>query len=133
VIERGRVGETYNVGGGNERNNRDVVGTICDALDRAFAADTNLAARFPSCPAARGGSCRSLMTFVTDRPGHDHRYAIDAAKLAGELGSRSRVDFAAGLRQTVQWYLDHEQWWRDVTSGAYQAWIDKNYGFRVAV
>jgi dTDP-glucose 4,6-dehydratase len=133
VIERGRVGETYNVGGGNERNNRDVVGLICDTLDRAFAADLNLASRFPSCPAASGNSCRSLISFVTDRPGHDHRYAIDATKLAGELGNRCSVGFDDGLGQTIHWYLDHENWWREVTSGAYKAWIDKNYGFRIAV
>jgi dTDP-glucose 4,6-dehydratase len=133
VIERGRAGETYNVGGGNERNNRDVVGLICDTIDRAFAADPSLASRFPSCPAASGDSCRALITFVTDRPGHDHRYAIDATKLAIELGSRCSVDFESGLGHTVRWYLDQEQWWRDVTSGAYKAWIDKNYGFRIAV
>ncbi len=133
VIERGRVGETYNVGGGNERNNRDVVGLICDALDRAFAIDTGLASRFPSCPAASGNSCRSLISFVTDRPGHDRRYAIDATKLADELGTRCSVNFDDGLGQTVQWYLDHEDWWREVTSGAYKTWIDKNYGFRIAV
>jgi dTDP-glucose 4,6-dehydratase len=133
VIERGRVGETYNVGGGNEHNNRDVVGLICDTLDQAFAADSSLASRFQSCPAASGASCRSLITFVTDRPGHDHRYAIDATKLATELGNRRSVVFEAGLRQTVRWYLDQEDWWRDVTSGAYKAWIDKNYGFRIAV
>ena len=133
VIERGRTGETYNVGGGNERNNREVVGPICDTIDAAFAADARLAARFPSCPAAGSISCRTLITYVTDRPGHDHRYAIDAGKLATELGSRCSVDFEGGLQQTVQWYLDHETWWRDVTSGAYQAWIDKNYGFRRAV
>ena len=133
VIERGRTGETYNVGGGNERNNRDVVGLICDTIDAAFAADARLASRFPSCPTAGAGSCRTLITYVTDRPGHDHRYAIDAGKLATELGSRCSVGFERGLQQTVQWYLDHEAWWRDVTSGAYQAWIDKNYGFRRAV
>jgi dTDP-glucose 4,6-dehydratase len=133
VIERGRAGETYNIGGGNERNNRDVVGLICDTLDRAFAADTALAARFPSCPAAAGRSCRSLISYVTDRPGHDHRYAIDASKLAGELGNRSSIDFESGLGPTIRWYLDQESWWRDVTSGAYKAWIDKNYGFRIAV
>jgi dTDP-glucose 4,6-dehydratase len=133
VIERGRIGETYNVGGGNERNNRDVVGLICETLDRAFAADSNLSSRFPSCPAASGNACRSLIRFVTDRAGHDYRYAIDAAKLAGELGNRCSVGFDDGLGQTVQWYLDHEDWWRDVTSGAYKAWIDKNYGFRIAV
>jgi dTDP-glucose 4,6-dehydratase len=133
VIERGRTGETYNVGGGNERNNRDVVGLICDTIDRSFAADSSLAARFPSCPAGSGGSCRSLITYVTDRPGHDHRYAIDATKLSTELGSRCSVGFEDGLSQTVHWYLGHETWWRDVISGAYRTWIDKNYSFRIAV
>ncbi len=88
---------------------------------------------FRLCPAATGASCRSLISFVTDRPGHDHRYAINAAKLADELDSRCSIDFAGGLGQTVRWYLDHEEWWRDVTSGAYKAWIDKNYSFRIAV
>src|SRR6185295_13573010 len=133
VIERGRIGETYNVGGGNQHDNRHVVGLICDTLDRAVAADPALAARFPSCPAAAGSSCRSLIAYVTDRPGHDHRYAIDSSKLAGELGQRCSVDFESGLGQTIRWYLDNETWWRDVTSGAYKAWIDKNYGFRIAV
>jgi dTDP-glucose 4,6-dehydratase len=133
VIEHGRIGETYNVGGGNERTNRDVVGLICDTIDHAFVANAGLASRFPSCPAAAGHSCRSLITYVTDRPGHDHRYAIDAAKLAGELDKRCSVGFEAGLEQTVRWYLDQENWWRDVTSGAYRSWIEKNYGFRVAV
>ena len=68
-----------------------------------------------------------------DRPGHDHRYAIDATKLSAELGSHCSVGFEDGLSQTVHWYLGHETWWRDVTSGTYQAWIDKNYGFRIAV
>jgi dTDP-glucose 4,6-dehydratase len=133
VIENGRVGETYNVGGGNERNNSDVVGLICDTLDNAFAADLKLASRFPSCPAASARSCRSLISYVTDRPGHDYRYAIDATKLADELGNRCSINFEDGLGQTVRWYLDQEDWWRDVTSGAYKAWIDKNYGFRIAV
>jgi dTDP-glucose 4,6-dehydratase len=133
VIERGRVGETYNVGGGNEKNNRDVVGLICDIIDRAFATDPGLAARFPSCPAAAKQPCRSLISHVTDRPGHDHRYAINATKLASELGQRCSVGLETGLEQTVYWYLDHASWWRDVTSGAYKTWIDKNYGYRIAV
>jgi dTDP-glucose 4,6-dehydratase len=133
VIERGRIGETYNIGGGNEQNNRDVVGAICDMLDSAFATDPGLAARFPACPAAANRSCRSLITYVTDRPGHDHRYAINAGKLADELGNRCSVDFQGGLGQTIRWYLEQEDWWRDVTSGAYKAWIDKNYSFRIAV
>ncbi len=133
VIERGRIGETYNVGGGNERSNRDVVGLICDTIDRAFAADQGLAARFPSCPAASGASCRALVTYVADRPGHDHRYAIDATKLETEIGSRCSVGFETGLPQAVRWYLDREDWWRDVISGAYRTWIASNYGSRVPV
>jgi len=133
VMERGRIGETYNVGGGNERNNRDVVGLICDSLDEAFAADKSLTSRFPLCPAASGTSCRSLISYVTDRPGHDHHYAINATKLATELGNQCSVEFDTGLRQTVNWYLAQEDWWRDVTSGAYKAWVDKNYSFRIAV
>src|ERR1700689_2228099 len=113
VIERGRIGETYNVGGGNERNNREVVGLICETLDEAFPAHKGLAARFPSCPAASGTGCPSLIGFVTDRPGHDHRYAIDAGKLATELDSRCSVGFESALRQTVGWYLAHEDWWGD--------------------
>ena len=133
MIERGRIGETYNVGGGNERNNREVVGLICDTIDRAFAADNGLASRFPSCPAASGASCRSLISYVTDRPGHDHRYAIDATKLADRnrqpvqrrvrnrtASDRSLVPRPGGLVAR-----------RD--QRRLQAWIDKNYGFRIAV
>ena len=133
VIERGHIGETYNIGGGNERTNRNIVGRICEVIDSAFAADPKLAARFPSCPAASGHSCRSLITCVADRPGHDRRYAIDATKLATELGKQPTVGVENGLEQTIRWYIDHEEWWRDVTSGVYKAWIDKNYGFRIAV
>src|SRR5262249_9085743 len=106
VVERGRIGETYNIGGGNDGTNRHVVCTICDVIDRSFAADSALARRFPSCPAASGKSCRSLISYVTDRPGHDHRYAINASKLAGELGERCSVGFEDGLAQTIRWYLD---------------------------
>jgi dTDP-glucose 4,6-dehydratase len=133
VIEHGRLGETYNVGGGNERTNRDVVGLICQVLDSQFASHPKLASRFPSCPAAAGRSCRSLITYVTDRPGHDRRYAIDATKLRTEIGSQCSVGFDRGIEQTVRWYIDHQEWWRDVTSGAYKTWIDKNYSFRIAV
>lgn len=133
VIQQGRIGETYNVGGGNERDNRGVVELICISIDRAFAADQSLASRFPSCPAASGDNCRSLISYVTDRPGHDHRYAIDSTKLRDELGNRCHVNFETGLRQTISWYLDHQDWWREVIGGAYKAWIDKNYGFRVAL
>ncbi|QAU45936.1 dTDP-glucose 4,6-dehydratase [Bradyrhizobium guangzhouense] len=133
IIERGSPGETYNVGGRSERNNRDVVGTICDLIDRAFAEDPALAARFPSCPAATKQSSHSLIRYVTDRPGHDHRYAIDSDKLAMKLGERCHITFEAGLDQTVHWYLDHQSWWDEIVTGGYKAWLDKNYSFRTAV
>ena len=131
VIERGRIGETYNIGGGNERNNRDVVGLICDALDRAFAADARPCRPLSELPVGGAAPCRSLISFVTDRPGHDHRYAINAGKLERELDSRCAIEFDEGIGRTVQWYLDHEPWWRDITSGAYKAWIDRQYGSRL--
>lgn len=105
IAERGRVGETYNVGGRNERRNIEVVRTICAALDEMA-------------PAVRPRE--TLIAFVADRPGHDARYAIDASKLENELGWRAREDFASGIRKTVRWYLDNEWWWqplRDRYSG----------------
>jgi dTDP-glucose 4,6-dehydratase len=95
VLERGRVGETYNIGGDAERRNIDVVGTICDALDRLRP----------------GRAHRDLVTFVADRPGHDFRYAIDFGKLARELGWSPRHSFEQGLATTVSWYLDNRAWW----------------------
>jgi len=107
VLEHGRVGETYNVGGDAERENIVVVKTICDLLD----------AREPL-PDGRARDC--LMTFVKDRPGHDRRYAIDSSKLQHELGWRPRVTFEQGIAQTVAWYLDHQPWVRRVLDGSYR-------------
>lgn len=114
VLERGRPGETYNIGGRNERSNRQVVEAICEILDELQPAS-------PHCPH------KQLIQFVKDRPGHDRRYAIDATKLERELGWQARETFSTGLRKTVQWYLDHPEWTSDVLSGAYQEWIDRNY------
>jgi dTDP-glucose 4,6-dehydratase len=130
VIERGRVGETYNVGGGAEMANIDLVTSLCGAMDVRFASDPMLAASFADCPAARKASCRELIQFVTDRPGHDRRYAICADKLCGELGYRAETSFAAGIERTLAWYLANETWWRDIQRGAYQDWIRVNYGAR---
>ena len=116
VIERGRLGETYNIGGWNEKTNLEIVHTICALLDELR----------PS-PA---GSYRRLITFVTDRPGHDRRYAIDARKIERELGWRPVETFDTGIRRTVQWYLDNEKWVANVQSGAYREWIDTNYALR---
>ncbi len=113
VLEHGRLGETYNIGGWNEKTNREIVHTVCALLDELR----------PD-PA---GSYSRLITFVTDRPGHDRRYAIDARKIARELGWRPAETFESGIRKTVQWYLDHAEWVAEVQSGSYREWLATNY------
>ena len=119
VLEKGRPGETYNIGGNSERANLDVVRTICTLVDELR-------------PSADLGFREKLITFVPDRPGHDRRYAIDATKIAGELGWQPAVRFEDGLRQTVAWYLEHGDWIESVRTGAYRDWIRRNYTERVA-
>jgi dTDP-glucose 4,6-dehydratase len=119
VLERGRVGETYNIGGNSERKNLEVVTTICDLVDEMLGE-------------TEAGSRRSLVTFVKDRPGHDRRYAIDATKIARELGWSPAEQFESGLRRTVRWFLDHRDWVENVRTGAYLHWIEQNYGERLA-
>ena len=116
VLEKGKPGECYNIGGNSERANIDVVTTICDLVDEMR-------------PGA-GGSRRGLIAFVEDRPGHDRRYAIDASKIMRELGWKPAERFESGLRKTVQWYLDHPEWVESVRTGAYREWIEKNYAER---
>lgn len=120
VLEKGTPGETYNVGGGNQRTNLQVVHTLCALLDE-------LVPDSPYKPHSQ------LITYVADRPGHDRRYAIDARKIEGELGWRAEESFETGLRKTVEWYLHNKAWVENVTSGAYQQWMDKNYGDRAAL
>ena len=115
VLEAGQLGETYNVGGWNEKANLDVVNTICTLLDELS-------------PRADGKSYAEQITFVIDRPGHDRRYAIDARKLERELGWKPAETFETGIRKTVQWYLDNNDWTDNVTSGAYREWTAKQYG-----
>ncbi len=128
VLRQGRLGETYNIGGGWQMPNIELVGLLCDEIDRRFAGDKNLAARFTDCRAANGKSTRALMTFVKDRPGHDRRYAICAGKLAHELGFRAETTVADGLARTVDWYLANEAWWRPIRSGTHRDWIELHYG-----
>lgn len=109
---RGQPGETYNIGGGAELPNMTVIDTICSEVDRAFAEIDGLAARYPDAPAAKGEMTSSLKTFVTDRAGHDRRYAIDETKARGELAYAPTRGFEEGLRHTLHWYLDNESWWR---------------------
>ena len=128
VLERGRLGETYNIGGVAEIANIDLISLLCEEIDRRFAAEKALAARFPRCPAARGASTRELITFVKDRPGHDRRYATCADKLARELDFRVETALVDGLRRTVDWYLNNERWWRAIQTGAYRDWMKLQYG-----
>jgi len=114
VLTQGCVGETYNVGGRSEKNNLEIVGAICDVLDRLRPGD-------PVVPHSK------LITFVKDRPGHDRRYAMDTRKIERELGWRPQETFASGLERTVRWYLDHEEWVQNVTSGSYRQWLAKHY------
>jgi dTDP-glucose 4,6-dehydratase len=127
AIERGHVGETYNLGGNCERANIDVVHTICDIVDDLFAADYSLRERFPSAPAASGKPTASLVVHVTDRPGHDRRYAMDTGKAARELGYEIHQSFETALRDTVRWYVDHESWWRRIIDGSYRQWVAEHY------
>jgi dTDP-glucose 4,6-dehydratase len=112
VLEQGRTGETYNIGGGVELANRDVAALICRGMDEAFASDPALALRFPHAPAAHGTPSATLTSYVADRPGHDRRYAIDDAKIRAELGYLPERRFEEGLAATIRWYIDHEGWWR---------------------
>jgi dTDP-glucose 4,6-dehydratase len=114
VLAAGKAGDTYNIGGWNEKANLDVVYTLCDILDQLQ-------------PRSDGHSYRAQITFVKDRPGHDRRYAIDATKLERELGWKPSETFESGIRKTVEWYLNNSNWVNNVTSGAYREWINKQY------
>jgi len=120
VLALGRIGEIYHIGGNSERSNIDVVSAICDTLDE-FRPDSSM------------GSRRKLITFVKDRPGHDRRYAMDARKIATELGWKPEEQFESGLRKTVLWYLEHPEWIESVRTGAYREWIRQNYQERKAL
>ena len=128
ILLVGKPGETYNVGGDNEIVNLDLVRRICAILDEMFKEDESLRERFSDSPASRGLKCESLITFVKDRPGHDHRYAIDQTKIREQLNFEPSVDFETGLADTIRWYLANEEWWKAILSGAHRDWIKKHYG-----
>lgn len=118
ILKNGRVGETYNVGGGQELPNIRVVEEICRGVDAAFAQDSDLARRFPNAPAAQGRSSNELKTYVEDRKGHDRRYAIDETKIRSELGYVPARDFTQGFAETLAWYLAEENWWAPLLNRA---------------
>jgi dTDP-glucose 4,6-dehydratase len=127
VLRKGRVGEVYNIGGNNEWRNIEIVRLVCDLVDERLAAQESLRQRFPRSPACLGHKAEALITFVKDRPGHDRRYAIDAAKSRSELGYTPLESFETGIRKTIDWYLANEAWWRGVMNGSYRDWLEKQY------
>lgn len=127
VIKKGRVGETYNIGGNCERNNISIVREICSLIDQRFRNDAELAGMYKESPAASGKPTESLITYVKDRPGHDWRYAIDASKIENELNYAPQENFESGLARAVDWMLANEPWWRAVMDGSYRNWIDTHY------
>ncbi|MEP5765464.1 MAG: dTDP-glucose 4,6-dehydratase [Halieaceae bacterium] len=112
VLDGGRIGETYNIGGNNEWTNIDIVKLLCQSLDQRFSQRPELSAQYPDAPAAADKSATALIEYVTDRAGHDRRYAIDAGKISRELGYQPRHSFETGIEVTIDWYLEHEAWWR---------------------
>ena len=113
MLKHGKPGETYNIGGWNEKKNIDIVHLICDLVDELAG--------------PRGAPRRNLVTFVKDRPGHDRRYAMDARKIERELGWRPKETFETGIRKTVRWYLDNKEWVQGVNTGNYRKWIETQY------
>ena len=119
VLNEGVVGETYNIGGVNEWANIDIVKLICMLMNEHFASDETLSVKYPESPAAKGLQCDSLITYVNDRAGHDFRYAIDTTKITHELGYSPTVEYEAGIRLTLDWYLENPNWWQAVLDGSY--------------
>ena len=128
ILSKGAPGEVYNIGGGAESENLELVKTLCSIADETFRENPTLCSTYPQCAAARGERTSSLIKFVQDRPGHDRRYAIDCGKIEAELGYRAAVSLAEGLRHTFAWYLQNDAWWRQVMDGSYKQWINTHYG-----
>jgi dTDP-glucose 4,6-dehydratase len=128
TLAGGRSGEVYNIGGNSETTNIEVVRTLCELTDERLAASSKLRAAFPTSPAMSGKRASELISHVRDRPGHDRRYAIDYAKAHRELGYAPSFGLAKGLGSTIDWYLEHREWWQALLGRDYAAWMEKNYG-----
>jgi len=127
ILRAGRAGETYNVGGGAESTNIGLVRQLCSVMNEMFAADPSLRQRFPASPCAKGADAETLIRFVTDRPGHDRRYAIDCSKLERELGYTAAVTLEQGIRGTLAWFVANEPWWRQIMDQRYRNYIQTQY------
>ncbi len=127
IIHQGGAGQVYNIGGNNEWTNIDIVKLICRLLDERFATDPKMKANYPKAPQNTGIKGQTLITHVRDRLGHDRRYAINASKISSELGFSPKESFTTGINKTLDWYLAHENWWRNVMDGSYRDWLNKNY------
>ena len=128
ILARGKEGEVYNIGGRAECENLTLVRLLCEHADREIGARPDLGPSFPTCPALQGAGAASLIRFVTDRPGHDRRYAIDCSKIERELDFKPAVSLVEGLRRTLTWYLDNAPWWQSVMDGRYRGWLEQHYG-----
>jgi dTDP-glucose 4,6-dehydratase len=131
ILKHGIVGEVYNIGGGSEMPNIGIIDLICESVDSIFAANPSLAQQFPNAPAAKGLRTESLKTWVTDRPGHDRRYAINETKARERLGYKPSQNFENHFKDTVAWYLDNQDWWNAISDGSYAQKIEKNYNNNV--
>lgn len=127
ILQKGRIGETYNIGGNNEHTNIDIVTTICRSIDNLFIDRPEMVSKFPNAPQVRGNKAETLITHVKDRLGHDRRYAINAQKIMAELGYNPLESFETGIQKTINWYLRNEKWWRSVMDKSYLNWMDINY------
>jgi len=127
VLQKGKVGENYNIGGHNEWANIDIVKLVCGLVEEIFANDKSLAVKYSAATAVISGEAESLITYVEDRLGHDRRYAIDATKSTRELGYKPIETFESGIRKTVRWYLENDAWWAAIMDGSYREWAEKQY------
>jgi len=127
ILNQGKIGETYNIGGNNEWQNIDIVKTICGLIDSVFQKDQNIRDSYPNMPFVKGKPSESLIEYVQDRLGHDRRYAIDATKIQSDLGFIPKETFETGIRKTLCWYLEERKWCQSVMDGSYQNWVKKNY------
>ena len=128
ILQNGMSGQTYNIGGLSEINNLELVNLVCSTVDKLFNQTSALVDKYPNCPAAKGGQCNTLINFVKDRPGHDFRYAMDIRKINDALGFEPKESLRSGIDKTIRWYLDNEQWWRNVIDNSYEEWLQVHYG-----